>query len=594
MGSQEIKDKSESVVANAKSEGNMNILTSALSMAGPMVDMGKGISDAKKMPQAKADGGVIEGEGTGKSDSIDAEVDAGNFVIPVDTPYPKIAEEIMKATGDTGKAKLKGGNSDVKLSDGEVLITDTALGNQIAIKNGLSGLSDLAPNADSTNTFKDGGYTDDDIIDWIIDYEGKHGSSSGSGLTIEQWTGGEAKTLEEAKELIKKKYLPLVKDFPDEIKARALDFYINSEDPRASLLVAAGVITPKEKVAMYKNGKLDKAAVEKAWKANEADVKSKMKSVDFAENFDKERLRSYKNTNDPSGTAYDKTWSKRVSGMSDFLSKQKEDFDFEKEGQRKDGPVAQEIEPDLTSKSALEGLPTPAENMITDPTNRDALGESLVDNEYYNNEDVAPLPEEVEQEPLNESRDWFKSIGGTAGAVSLLQAGIQTVQALSIGDMPKRMISDVYMSRLRDAVDDSGYGLSDAVKEESRRKVREAVSTGVGTVGRQTDSRGLVQQAMGRGTKMLVDSEVSLAARDQEAIERKDARADKMASDYERLRGLQDQDKIDEWKLLSEVDNTTGIHNLIGSINLQEEKDRKLPAITNWYNYNAQPETNNA
>lgn len=76
----------------------------------------------KGFKKAFADGGKITGSGTGKSDSINAKVKPGSFVVPVENA--ELAEELREQVLDSGKkkAKLKQKSGvDVKLSNGEVL-----------------------------------------------------------------------------------------------------------------------------------------------------------------------------------------------------------------------------------------------------------------------------------------------------------------------------------------------------------------------------------------------------------------------------------------------------------------------------------------
>src|SRR6478609_2655626 len=78
-----------------------------------------------KMKQMCANGGKIVGKGTGKSDSIDAKVEANSFVVPVENA--PIAEEIRKKFLKAPKIKKANLNQDkgeeVKLSNGEHLFT---------------------------------------------------------------------------------------------------------------------------------------------------------------------------------------------------------------------------------------------------------------------------------------------------------------------------------------------------------------------------------------------------------------------------------------------------------------------------------------
>jgi hypothetical protein len=149
-----------------------------------------------------------------------------------------------------------------------------------------------------------------DYIDSILDFENKKGYSN-YGFT--SYSGSLNKA--QAKDKFKKEYEPIIKDLPAPLQATAGDFAFNSEDPRASLMVAAGVITPSEKGSLYSNGKLDKAKVENLWRQKDGlntikKLYNKNPSA-FLDSFDNERLRSYKNTNG-ADVKFDE-WEERVA-----------------------------------------------------------------------------------------------------------------------------------------------------------------------------------------------------------------------------------------------------------------------------------------
>lgn len=114
---------------------------------------------------SKAEGGEIEGAGTGKSDSIYANIKPGSFVVPVESV--KIAEHLraMYLGGDDKKAKLKqGGGVPVKLSNGEHLFTPEEV---VLLKAKGIDLDELAPNAvDEHGKAKGGPVTTDDLPDF--------------------------------------------------------------------------------------------------------------------------------------------------------------------------------------------------------------------------------------------------------------------------------------------------------------------------------------------------------------------------------------------------------------------------------------------
>ncbi len=105
-----------------------------------------------------ADGGLIKGAGTGKSDDIKAIVKKDSFVVPAENK--KIAEEvrvkILKAPS-TKKANLnQNGGEPVKLSNGEHLFTPEEA-EKIESELGEEFLEALAPNADESENKSKGG-----------------------------------------------------------------------------------------------------------------------------------------------------------------------------------------------------------------------------------------------------------------------------------------------------------------------------------------------------------------------------------------------------------------------------------------------------
>lgn len=105
----------------------------------------------KNKSQELAEGGEVQGAGTGKSDSISASIPEGSFIIPAD-----VNKEIIKRIKDImgyDKADIKQPDGvDVKLSDGELYIPpeDVQQVNQIVQKMGFEGgLNELAPNAET-------------------------------------------------------------------------------------------------------------------------------------------------------------------------------------------------------------------------------------------------------------------------------------------------------------------------------------------------------------------------------------------------------------------------------------------------------------
>lgn len=121
---------------------------------------GKPLTDKQRkfmgaMSNKKADGGKIVGKGTAKSDSIKAKPEEGSFIVPAENA--KKAEAIRaKYLGEkTGVATLnKGGGVDAMLSNGEHMFTKDEA--DLLRAKGVD-LDALAPNADSSTQFADGG-----------------------------------------------------------------------------------------------------------------------------------------------------------------------------------------------------------------------------------------------------------------------------------------------------------------------------------------------------------------------------------------------------------------------------------------------------
>lgn len=104
-----------------------------------------------KLPTASfKDGGKIEGVGGPKSDSINAKVKSGSFVVPAENA-PKamiIREKVLKAPSAKKKANLnQSGGEKIKVSNGEVLFSEKEV-EKVENKLGEGVLEELAPNAD--------------------------------------------------------------------------------------------------------------------------------------------------------------------------------------------------------------------------------------------------------------------------------------------------------------------------------------------------------------------------------------------------------------------------------------------------------------
>jgi len=103
-------------------------------------------------------------------------------------------------------------------------------------------------------------------------------------------------------------------EMPDSQQAMAFDFAFNSEDPRASMMVAAGKLTPAQKLQMYSQGKLDPAKVDEAWGKYGADVMAMGDALN--DPFAAEKIRSYRNTTGANTNLPE--WTKRVNEVKAF------------------------------------------------------------------------------------------------------------------------------------------------------------------------------------------------------------------------------------------------------------------------------------
>ena len=184
-------------------------------------------------------------------------------------------------------------------------------------------------------TFANGGPVDSyadipaedlEYIKKIIAYERTHGAGDGTGLTDDQWSKGQTASMagatddEKAALFIYNTYAADKSGMPLDLRMRAVDMHLNSEDPTGSMLVAAGLISPAEKGKLYTAGKYDPAkakALLKEWEKTDEGMKKlaafekAKKDPRFIQAFDAEKLRSYKNSND-ADDAFDPSWRPRV------------------------------------------------------------------------------------------------------------------------------------------------------------------------------------------------------------------------------------------------------------------------------------------
>jgi len=108
-----------------------------------------------------ANGGKIVGAGTPKSDSINAKIEDGSFVVPAENAKEaEIIRKVVLKKAPKMKANLKqAGGENVKLSNGEHLFSPEETEKLEAL--GID-LDELSPNADNGNSFAGGGKTGND------------------------------------------------------------------------------------------------------------------------------------------------------------------------------------------------------------------------------------------------------------------------------------------------------------------------------------------------------------------------------------------------------------------------------------------------
>lgn len=122
------------------------------------IEKGEGFKDGGQVMNKKKGyqrGGKIVGPGTGKSDSIPANLKHGSFVVPAENSG--IAEKLRNQfLGGNQTAQLKsGGKVPVKVSNGEHVFNPQEVA--LLQSKGVN-LNALAPNAESGNRLHDGGY----------------------------------------------------------------------------------------------------------------------------------------------------------------------------------------------------------------------------------------------------------------------------------------------------------------------------------------------------------------------------------------------------------------------------------------------------
>lgn len=127
-----------------------------------------------------ADGGVIRGAGTAKSDSINAKVKPGSFVVPAENAHiaKELKEKVLMKAPNV-KAKLnQGGGVDVRLSNGEMLFDPEE---KAELEKYGYDIDALAPNAEYEEGFANGGPTPEKAREIL-----KDGTIRGKNITDRQ------------------------------------------------------------------------------------------------------------------------------------------------------------------------------------------------------------------------------------------------------------------------------------------------------------------------------------------------------------------------------------------------------------------------
>lgn len=116
--------------------------------------------------QGAKEGGEIVGEGTGKSDSINAELPQGSYIVPADAPK-SITDRLLKYMKYDEATLNHSDGKKVKVSDGEIFIPpqDVSKADEYVRRMGYdNGLDELAPNAKYKMSERPG-YVDGGVID---------------------------------------------------------------------------------------------------------------------------------------------------------------------------------------------------------------------------------------------------------------------------------------------------------------------------------------------------------------------------------------------------------------------------------------------
>jgi hypothetical protein len=142
-------------------------------------------------------------------------------------------------------------------------------------------------------------------------------------------------------------------EMPDSQQAMAFDFAFNSEDPRASMMVAANKLSSAEKLSMYSQGRLDPTKVEEAWKKYGADVMAMGDALN--DPFAAEKIRSYTGTKGANTKLPE--WTNRVNQVKAFAPKYFSNNNSQSNSLYTSVPVPTGTLSTTTSNNTLTGKP---------------------------------------------------------------------------------------------------------------------------------------------------------------------------------------------------------------------------------------------
>ena len=245
--------------------------------------------DKSKKVQKKADGGEVVGSGTGRSDSIDAKIPPGSFIVPADA-NKEIVNRIKKYM-DYDKAKVKSGpGAEVKLSDGELYIPPQdveKVNNFVKMMGFNEGLNELAPNAKTKLQegmgYKDGlqnawDWTADEGLPYLQDNAGYIAGAAQLGYGLIEAFNKDEEPVSRTPQLLKQ--------LSNEVRKRAnygLDPY---ERTQAENFIAKNLIQEKELAREVSNGSVDaylNNAIGASIRSNQAKIGLEAESSKIAE-----------------------------------------------------------------------------------------------------------------------------------------------------------------------------------------------------------------------------------------------------------------------------------------------------------------------